>query len=314
MKSALRSSWSSLLPLLSLVLLVIAIGAARPSFLSVLSLQTMAMQSVFVALPALGMTFVVIAGGIDISIGSVVAFAAVASAHLVRDGASPLLAALAAAGIGALWGLGNGLLVTGLRVAPFLVTLGTMGIARGLAKWLADDQKIDADPGFLADCVRAVPASPWLLVGPAVWILLAALAISAVVLRRTVFGLHVIAIGSNPENARLCGVCVERTLLLVYAMCGLGAGVVGALQFGELGCGVPTAGAGLELQVIAAVVIGGASLSGGEGSLVGAVVGALLTVVLKAGCTQLGIADHWQDVLVGAIIVAAVALDRWRHR
>lgn len=314
MKSSWRRSWSSLLPLLALVLLVLAIGAARPTFLSVLSLQTMAMQSVFVALPALGMTFVVIAGGIDISIGSVVALTAVLSAYLVRDGASPLVATGAAVFFGALFGFGNALLVTSLRVAPFLVTLGTMGIARGLAKWLADDQKIDADPGFLSEFVRAVPSSPYLLFGPSVWLLLVALCCTAVLLRRTVFGLHVVAVGSNAANARLCGVRVERTLLFVYALCGLCAGIVGALQFGELGCGVPTAGAGLELQVIAAVVIGGASLSGGEGSLLGAVLGALLTVVLKAGCTQLGIADHWQDVLIGAVIVAAVALDRWRHR
>lgn len=309
-----RRSWSSLLPLLALVLLVLVIGAVRPTFLSVLSLQTMAMQSVFVALPALGMTFVVIAGGIDISIGSVVALTAVLAAYLARDGASPAVAAGAAVGLGALCGFCNALLVTSLRVAPFLVTLGTMGIARGLAKWLADDQKIDADPGFLADFVRAVPSSPYLLFGPSVWLLLAALLVSSVLLRRTVFGLHVVAVGSNAANARLCGVRVERTLLLVYALSGLCAGAVGALQFGELGCGVPTAGAGLELQVIAAVVIGGASLSGGEGSLLGAVLGALLTVVLKAGCTQLGIADHWQDVLIGAVIVVAVALDRWRHR
>lgn len=302
------------LPLVALVLLVVVIGLLRPSFVSWFSLQTMAMQTVFVALPALGMTFVVVAGGIDISIGSVVALSGVAAAVLVRDGAGTVAAALAACAIGALWGTANALLVTRLRVAPFLVTLGTMGIARGLAKRLAHDQKVDADPGFLADFVRAVPAADWMLFGPAVWLLLGALAVCGLLLRRTVFGLHVIAVGSDARHARLCGVPVERTLVLAYALCGLFAGAVGALQFGELSCGIPTAGAGLELQVVAAVVVGGASLSGGEGSLRGAVLGAALTVVLKAACTQLGVADHWQDVLVGTIIVAAVALDRWRHR
>jgi ribose transport system permease protein len=301
-------------PLLALVAIALAIGAVQPTFLSALSLQTMAMQAVFVALPALGMTFVVVAGGIDISVGSVVAFCAVAAAALVRDGCSPLAAAGAAGLLGAAWGLGNGLLITQLAVAPFIVTLGTMGVARGLAKWLANDQKIDADPGFLADLVRPVPQPGWLLLGSAVWMVVILAALAALLLRRTVFGLHVVAVGSNAQNARLCGVRVERILIAVYVLSGLCAGAVGALQFGELACGVPTAGVGLELQVIAAVVIGGASLSGGEGSLAGALVGALLTVVLKGGCTQLGIADHWQDVLVGTIIVVAVAVDRWRHR
>ncbi len=300
-------------PGLALVLVTLLIGVRQPSFLSAASLQTVAMHAVFVALPALGMTFVVIAGGIDISIGAVVALCAVSAAGLVRDGWSPVAAAVAALLLGGCCGLGNGLLVTRLRVAPFIVTLGTMGIARGLAKWLADDQKIDAEPGFLADLVRAVPQPPWLLLGPGVWLVVGLAVVAAVLLRRTVFGLHVVAIGSNAANARLCGVRVERVQLLVYGLCGLCAGAVGALQFGELGCGVPTASAGLELQVIAAVVIGGASLAGGEGSICGAVVGALLTVVLSAGCTQLGIRNHWQDVLVGAIIVTAVAVDRWRR-
>lgn len=310
----LRRRLLAALPLLALVVLVAAIGLARPSFVSLFSLQTMAMQTAFVALPALGMTFVVVAGGIDISIGSVVALTGVIAASLARDGYGPLLAAMVAGLVGAGFGAGNAMLVTRLRVAPFLVTLGTMGIARGLAKRVAEDQKIDADPGFLANCVRAVPSQSWMVFGPAVWLVFAALVGCGLLLRRTVFGLHVVAVGSNPEHARLCGVPVERTLVCTYALCGLFAGTVGALQFGELSCGIPTAGTGLELQVIAAVVVGGASLSGGEGSLRGAVLGAALTVVLKAACTQLGVADHWQDVLVGSIIVAAVALDRFRHR
>ena len=300
-------------PLSFLVLLMLGVAAVRPAFLGLPSLQAIAMQSVFVALPALGMTFVVIAGGIDISIGSVVALSSVAAASLVHGGADPASAALLACAIGALWGLGNGALVTALRVAPFLVTLGSMGMARGMAKWLANGQKIDADPGFLGEMVRPYAEPRWLLFGPGVWLLVVLLLAALLLLRRTVFGVHVVAVGSNPEHARLCGVPVRRTLLLVYALCGLCAGLGGALMFGELSCGVPTAGMGLELQVIAAVVIGGASLSGGEGSLCGAVLGALLTVVLKASCTQLDIADHWQDVLIGAIIVLAVALDRWRQ-
>lgn len=314
MSESLRRWMPALLPLFALLVLLALVGVARPSFVSALSLQTMAMQSVFVALPALGMTFVVVAGGIDISIGSVVALCAVGSAWCIRDGSSPAFAATAAAAIGVFFGAANGLLVTRLSVAPFLVTLGTMGVARGLAKRVADDQKIDADPGFLAELVRARPSSPWLAVGPAVWGTFVALLVAAFLLRRTTFGLRVVSVGSNAANARLCGVPIERTLVLVYALCGLCAGWTGALQFAELGCGIPTAANGLELQVVAAVVVGGASLSGGEGSLLGAVFGSMLIVALKSACTQLGIADHWQDVLVGAVIVGAVALDRWRAR
>lgn len=314
MNESLRRWMPALLPMFALLVLLALVGVARPSFVSALSLQTMAMQSVFVALPALGMTFVVVAGGIDISIGSVVALCAVGASWCVRDGSSPAFAAMAAAVLGALFGAANGLLVTRLSVAPFLVTLGTMGVARGLAKRVADDQKIDADPGFLAELVRARPSSPWLVVGPAVWGTAIALLLAAFLLRRTTFGLRVVSVGSNAANARLCGVPVERTLVLVYALCGLCAGLTGALQFAELGCGIPTAANGLELQVVAAVVVGGASLSGGEGSLLGAVLGAIWIVALKSACTQLGIADHWQDVLVGAVIVGAVALDRWRAR
>jgi ribose/xylose/arabinose/galactoside ABC-type transport system permease subunit len=314
MTPAARRLLSRFGPALALLLLMLAIGARQPTFLGWPSIQTIAMQATLVALPAVGMTFVVVAGGIDISIGAVVALCAVAAAGLVRAGQPPLVAALLAVALGGICGLGNGLLVTRLRIAPFLVTLGTMGIARGFAKWLAEDQKIDADPGFLADVVHAAARPAWLLFGPAVWLLLVVAGAGALLLRRTVFGLHVVAVGSNAANARLCGVRVERTLLQVYALCGLCAGAVGVLQFGELGCGLPTASIGLELQVVAAVVIGGASLSGGEGSMAGAVTGALLTVVLAAGCTQLGIRNHWQDVLIGAVIVAAVAIDRWRKR
>lgn len=302
-------------PFLGVLLVAALFTVLAPGrFLSAFNLRVVAMQAVPVALGALGMTFVVIAGGIDLSIGAVVALCAVAAAGLVRAGADPALASLLALLLGGGCGLVNGLLVTRLSVVPFIVTLGTMGIARGAAKWLADNGKIDAEPGWLAVLVRVLPEPAWLGVGPAVWLLLLSCAGLAVLLHRTVFGLHVFAVGSNEANARLCGVPVERTKLLVYGLGGLAAGLVGLLQFGQLRCGVPTAGIGFELQVIAAVVIGGASLAGGEGSLLGALLGALLMAVLKNGCTLTGVPDHVQDVIVGAIIVGAVAIDRWRRR
>ncbi len=299
-------------PLAGLVLLIVFFAIQNPYFLSAANLRVIAMHSIEVALPALGMTFVVIAGGIDVSVGSLAALAAVSAAWLCRAGLDPVAAAALAAAIGGLCGLCNGLLVTRLRIVPFLATLGTMGIARGLAKWLADNQKIDAEPGLLRELVRVVPDPSWLGVGHAVWLTVLLAVLLAVVLRRTVFGLHVIAVGSNQDNARLCGVRVERTQMLVFAVCGVAAGLAGVYNFSNLGSGVPTACTGLELHVIAAVVIGGGSLSGGVGSLFGAAMGALLMAMLKNGCTMSNWPNHLQDVLVGAIIVAAVAADRWR--
>ena len=304
-------------PLLGLLLVAALFTVLAPApgrFLSAYNLRIVAMHSSQVALGALGMTFVVIAGGIDLSIGAVVALVAVVAAALVRDGWSPAAASGAGLLLGTGCGLANGLLVTGLRVVPFIVTLGTMGIARGAAKWLADDQKIDADPGFLAALVRNVPEPPWLGVGPAVWLVLAVTGVLQFVLRRTVFGVHTVAVGANEQAAALSGVRVQRTKLLVYGLCGAATAMVGLLSFGELRCGLPSAAMGLELQVIAAVVIGGGSLSGGQGSLLGAVLGALMMAALQNGCTLCQVPDHVQDVLVGAIIVVAVAIDRWRSR
>lgn len=311
--------WSRAIPVLGpfvgLLLAVALFGAlAADRFFTAYNLRIVAMQSVPVALGALGMTFVVIAGGIDLSVGAVAALAAVAAAAACDGGASPLLALLVALLTGAIAGAANGALVTRLAVVPFIVTLGTMGIARGCAKWLANNQKIDADPGWLSWWVRNVPDPAWLGVGPAVWLVVLLAVALGFLLHRTVFGLHVFAVGSNPANARLCGVRNERVQLLVYLLCGLLAGLVGALQFATLRVGDPSAGTGLELKVVAAVVIGGGSLLGGEGSLLGALLGALLMAVLRNGCTLLSVPDHVQDILVGAIIVIAVALDRFRSR
>jgi ribose/xylose/arabinose/galactoside ABC-type transport system permease subunit len=153
-----------------------------------------------------------------------------------------------------------------------------------------------------------------LLVAPGVWLLLVMGLLMGLVLRRTLFGLHTYAIGSNERTARLCGVAVERTKLRVYALCGLFAGLAGVMQFGRLTVGDPTTAVGEELDVIAAVVIGGASLSGGEGDIRGALLGAFLMSFLANGCTLTGVPNYVQEILIGAIIVAAVAIDRWRHR
>jgi ribose/xylose/arabinose/galactoside ABC-type transport system permease subunit len=215
----------------------------------------------------------------------------------------------------ALCGLANGLLITGLRVMPFIVTLGAMGIIRGAAKGLAGEQKIDAPATWLNDLIAELPpGSRWQLLPPGVWLLIVLALCVGGVLRYTRFGRHIFAIGSNEQTARLCGVNVPRVKTMVYTISALLAGLAGLMQFSRLTVGDPTVAAGLELDVIAAVVIGGGSLAGGEGSIAGALVGAFLMTEIKTGGTHLGLSNWVQEIITGVIIIVAVALDRLRHR
>ncbi|MEZ4340748.1 MAG: ABC transporter permease [Sandaracinaceae bacterium] len=253
-------------------------------------------------------------GGIDLSIGSVIALVSVVTAVLLRDGHGEVVALCGGLATGAVVGVLNGLVVTRLSIVPFIVTLGTMGVARGVAKWLANEQTVRADAGWLGALMTKTPDPAWLLLAKGVWITLILAALMTLVLRRTVFGVHTFAVGSNEATARLCGVPVERVKLGVYALAGLFAGIAGVMQYGRLTVGDPTTAIGLELDVIAAVVIGGGSLSGGRGSITGALLGAFFMSVLANGCTLTGVPTYVQEILVGTIIVVAVALDRLRRR
>lgn len=308
--------WLARLGPLAGFLAVFAWFAARnpDSFPTGANLATVALQTVIVALAALGMTFVVATGGIDLSVGSVVALSSVTTAALRLHGWPVSAAVAAGVGAGGCVGVLNGLLVTRLGVGAFLATLGTMGIARGVAKWWAAERTVQADPGWLPAWMSKFPEPPWLLLAPAVWLLLALAAALHLVLARGVFGVHAYAVGSNEQNASLCGVPVAWVQLRVYVLSGLLAGLAGVLHFGRVRVGDPTAGAGLELQVIAAVVLGGGSLAGGTGTIAGSLLGALGMALLANGCTLEGLPVHVQDMLIGSIIVGAVALDRWRSR
>ncbi|MBK8006879.1 MAG: ABC transporter permease, partial [Gemmatimonadetes bacterium] len=214
---------------------------------------------------------------------------------------------------GGVCGLYNGLLITGLRLPPFIATLGTLGFFRGAAKWLADSGPVSASPGWLADWVQQVPARPWMVVAPAVWLLGGLALLTSGLLHWTVFGRRLTAMGSNEEAARRAGIPIRRTKVFVYITGGMFVGLAGAMYFARLTQGDPVAAPGLELDVIAAVVIGGASLSGGSGSVAGACAGAVLMAFLRNRCTVLGWPNYVQEIAVGHIIIAAVALDRWRR-
>ncbi len=300
-------------PFLALALVVGLFALLAPDrFLTPFNLKTVATQTVIVGLGAIGMTFVIVSGGIDLSVGSVIALASVATAVLLRAGWDPAAAAAGGIATGGLIGLANGLLITRLRVVPFIVTLGTMGIARGLAKYLAGEQKVDAPAGGLGELMAKSPEPAWLVVAPGVWLLFLLAALAALVLSRTVFGTHAFAIGSNEATARLCGIRVERTKVWIYGLCGLCGGLAGTMQFARLTVGDPTTALGKELDVIAAVVIGGGSLAGGSGTILGSMIGAFLMAFLANGCTLTGVPNYVQEILVGAIIVVAVAVDSLR--
>ena len=301
-------------PILGLALVAVIFGiliGAR--FFLPANLELMARQTAIVAAAALGMTVVIVSGGIDLSVGSVVALTTVAIALLLGQGWPPLSAALAGVLAAALCGVINGLLITRLRVVPFIVTLGTMILVRGAAKGFAEERRIEAPQTWLNDLLRTTAADDGGLLPAGVWLVLVLALLVGGLLRYTRFGRHVFAIGSNERTARLCGVAVPRSKILIYTIGAVFAGVAGVLQFSRLSVGDPTVAEGLELDVIAAVIIGGGSLSGGRGTVIGTLLGATTMAVIQIGCAQKGYPNWVQQIVTGAIIVLAVALDRWRQ-
>lgn len=303
-------------PLLALLLVYGFFAAiAPPTFRTVGNLELMARQTAVVGTAAVGMTFIIIAAGIDLSVGSMVALTTMIIAVTQRGGANPGAAVLMGISAAAFCGLANGLVITRLKVVPFIATLGALLFVRGIAKFLGDEQKVDAPRTWIRELLSALPRDrSWMLVPPGVWVLVVLAAAAAFFLYYTKLGRHIFAVGSNENTARLCGVAVNRVKIYVYTLGGATAGLAGLMQFSRLNIGDPVTAFGMELDVIAAVVIGGGSLSGGEGSILGSLVGALIMTVIKSGCTQLGLPNYYQEMITGAIIIVAVAIDRLRHR
>ena len=325
--------WRGLLqtlgPVIALVVIFLLFAAKVPeSFLTTRNIETILRQTAIVGIGALGMTLIIIMGGIDLSAGSIVALSTVVIAALLQwsggEGQTwlstwpvlwPLLAACAGVLAGAACGLANGILITQLRVVPFIVTLGTLLVMRGGGKGLAHEQKIDAPASWLRMILASLDENTaWMVFPPGVWLMLVLALLAAGLLHYTRLGRHIFAVGSNEQTARLCGVGVERVKVTVYGLGAACAGLAGVMQFSRLTVGDPTVAVGLELDIIAAVVIGGGSLSCGEGSVLGTLVGALIMTTIRAGCSHMGVSNWIQEILTGAIIVLAVAVDQLRRR
>lgn len=289
---------------LLLVLIIIFMSMANEYFLTGRNLLNIGRQASVVAIVALGQALVIISRGIDLSVGSVIGLSAVTAAVATQTTGVQVFGIGAALGTGLAAGLINGLLYTRLHINPFIATLGTLSIARGIALLITGGIPVSFTgwaSWFGAGRIAQVPVSLLLLLALAVCFFVFA--------TRMRWGRNVFATGDNPTAARLAGIDVDGTRLMVFVICGLVAGLGGLILAGTLGSASPNLGRGYELDVIAAVILGGTSLSGGRGSIPGVVLGALLMALLGNAFVLLGISSHWQVVTKGLVIILAVAID-----
>ncbi|MDN9011781.1 ABC transporter permease subunit [Brevibacillus laterosporus] len=293
-------------PLLGLFLLVIILSVVSSDFLTVSNIFNVLRQVSINALIAFGMTFVILTGGIDLSVGSTLALSSALSAGLMASGGDPFLAIVVGLLAGLVMGAFNGILVAKGNVAPFIATLATMTVFRGLTLVYTEGKPITGLP----DSFGLVGKSFFLQIPmPVIWMLLSFVALYFI-LKHTTFGRHVYALGSNEEATRLSGVSTAKVKIWVYSISGLFASLAGIILTSRLNSAQPTAGTSYELDAIAAVVLGGTSLSGGKGWIVGTLIGAMIIGVLNNGLNLLNVSSFYQLVAKGAVILIAVLLDR----
>jgi ribose transport system permease protein len=308
MQTRLYQLWQNLGMAVVLIVLCIFMALFAPHFATFRNVINVARQVSINAVLAAGMTFVILTGGIDLSVGSALAVAGVISVWLTTIGVSSVLAVLAGVAAGALCGMLNGVLIAKLKLSPFIVTLGALTYLRGFAYVTTGAYPLinnNLGFGFLGE--GSVGFLPWPVV-----IALAVFIVGYIVLRRTVFGRRVYAIGGNEQAARLSGINVDRILIWVYTISGICAGIGGIILSARLLSGEPTAGDGYELDAIAAVILGGTSFTGGVGSIVGTAIGALIIGVLNNGLVLMNVPFFYQLIIKGAVIIAAVLIDRIR--
>ena len=299
-----------LAPFLSLVILFVALAIASPHFLTNTNLSSVVRQTAVINIMALGMTMIIIAGGIDLSVGAILAMGGLLGTMAMEKG-MPIPVGIAVGILtGLAWGFVNGFLTTKLRIAPFIVTLGTLGIIRGLTLIISNGLPVHRIPqkfSYLGE--GNLLGVPFVL-----WILVLCAALTHFTLEHTRLGRYAFAIGSNVEAAVYAGIPVTFHTTAVYAIGGMLTGLAGMIEASRLMTGQPTAGQGYELQAIAAVVIGGGSLHGGEGSVIGTLIGAFIMGLLSNGSDLLGSSPYLQQAIIGAVIILAVTVDELRKR
>lgn len=299
-----------LLPFFTLILLFVILAVASPAFLTERNLSTVVRQTAVINIIALGMTLIIITSGIDLSVGAILALSGFLGAKAMEAGHSIPVAVLIGIGTGLCCGLINGLLITNLKINPFIVTLGMLGVIRGATLTISNGLPASGVPdAFKYLGTGAILGAPVVL-----WLLVVCAAAMHFVLEYTRLGRYAFAIGSNPDAAYYAGIPVSFHLTCVYGIAGLLTGIASMIETSRLMTGQPTAGNGYELQAIAAVVIGGGSLRGGEGTVVGTLIGAFIMGLLSNGSDLLGINPYLQQALIGAAIIVAVTLDEIRKR
>jgi ribose transport system permease protein len=312
-----RRSWIGLItgaqgPLIGLILLCVVFAVLSPYFLSIRNALNVVDQVTVLGIIAIGMTAVIVIGGIDLSVGSILALSMMVMGWLSNDAGLPFpLAMLLAVIVGAACGLGNGLLITRAKLPPFIATLAVMTIARGLANIITNGEQIVGYP----DWFTALSTQRHLgVLSATVGLFIVLLIVSWVILQYRAVGRNLYAIGGSREVARLAGIHVDGLTTLVYVVAGALSGIAGVVLAARLDSSQPSAGLGYELDAIAAVVIGGASLSGGIGGIGGTIVGVLIIGVLHNGLNLVGVSPFIQQIIVGAVIAIAVAFDSLRRR
>ncbi len=298
-----------LLPFLTLIALFVILSIASPNFLTYTNLTSVVRQTAVINIMALGMTMIIISGGIDLSVGSILALSGLLGTMTMEKQGIPMGMVVGLI-TGMACGLCNGAMITSLRINPFIVTLGTMGIYRGMSLIISKGLPVhDIPKSFDYLSEGAVQRIPFVLL-----ILLVCAAIIHITLEHTRLGRYAFSIGSNPDAAFYAGVPIKFHTMAVYAIAGLLTGLAGMIEASRLMTGQPTGGQGYELTAIAAVVIGGGSLRGGEGSVLGTLVGAFIMGLLANGSDLLGTNPYWQQVIIGAVIILAVSFDELRKR
>jgi len=303
----------------ALIVMIVVFSIASPNFLQFNNIVGILLATAVNGVLALGVTFVIISGGIDLSIGTVMTLSAVMTGVLITNMDLPIVVGiLGGIATGGLAGLVNGILIARFKIPPFIATLGMLNVAKGLALVISGLTPIyfNETPAVNQAAMGSLIGSliPGLAIPNIVLVLFGAAVVASLVLSKTILGRYTFALGSNEEASRLSGVSVDRWKIAVYTVCGLFAGLAGVLIAARLNSAQPSLGLGYELDAIAAAVIGGTSLSGGEGSILGTVIGAFIISTLTNGLRIMSVPQEWQIVVTGGIVILAVYLDVIRRR